>query len=241
MNKKPYIVLLSIFLILFIFVFVMLFIKDINTKYIIFADGNHLKNDGKWSIIDNDGIPRKKYKVIQNGNVVIESKLDILDKDIYAGNIRIISDTIAYRGNNIISKYYEEKDFDESDYQYLNQILNQKGINIDSHQLSFLYKYAVDLNNDENSEIVYAVANHYDIEIGRLFSLVMIKNGEVIDFNTFDEEFDAYVPYLYFIEINKKTSIIFKNTYASMIGQDVKIISFDENLNYEIIFEEDAK
>lgn len=241
MNKKPYIVLLSIFCVVLIFVFGILFIKDINTKYIIFADGNHLKNDGKWNIINNDDIPNKKYKVVQDGNVVLESKLDVLEKEIYAGNVRIISDTIAYRGNNIENKYYRDVDFEESDYQYLNQILNQKGINIDSHYLSFLYKYEIDLNNDGNNETIYAIANHYDIEIGQLFSLVMIKNGEIIDFSTFEDEFDAYIPYLYFINIYQKSSIIFKNTYASMIGQDVKIISFDENLNYKIIFKEDAK
>lgn len=241
MNKKPYIVLLSIFCVVLIFIFGLLLIKDINAKYIIFADGNHLKNDGKWSIIDNDDIPNKKYKVVQNGNVVLESKLDVLEREIYAENIRIISDTIAYRGSNIDSQYYEDKYFDENDYQYLNQVLKEKSINVDSHQLSFLYKYEIDLNNDGNNEIVYAIANHYDIELGQLFSLVMIKNGKIIDFNTFDEEFDAYIPYLYFINVNKKASIIFKNTYASMIGQDVKIISFDENLNYEIIFEEDVR
>ena len=120
-------------------------------------------------------------------------------------------------------------------------MINSNLLSINSHQLSFLYKYEIDLNNDGNNEIVYAIANHYDIELGQLFSLVMIKNGKIIDFNTFDEEFDAYIPYLYFINVNKKASIIFKNTYASMIGQDVKIISFDENLNYEIIFEEDVR
>lgn len=241
MNKKPYIVLLSIFCLLLIIVFGMLFIKDINTKYIIFADGNHLKYDGNWSTIDNGDIPNKKYKIIKSGNIIAENNLSILDEEIYAGNIEIISDTIAYRGSNMENKYYEEKEFDETDYSYLNQILNQKGINIDSHQLSFLYKYEIDLNNDENKETVYAVANHYNINLGQLFSLVIVKNNQIIDFSVFETEFDAYVPYLYFIGIDKKANIIFKNTYASMIGQDIKIISFDKNLNYEIIFEEDAK
>lgn len=240
MNKKPYIILLSTFVILLMLVFVVLFIRNINTKYILFSDGNHLKYDNNWSIIDSGNIPNKKYKVVQDG-IIIEDKVEMIDEEIYVGNIKIIADIIAYRGNNLDSKYYQDKDFDETDYQYLNLILNKKGINIDSHQLSFLYKYEIDLNNDEQMETIYAVANHYDTEIGQLFSLVAIKNGEIIEFNTFETEYDSYIPYLYFIDINKKTSIIFKNTYASLIGQDVKIISFDKNLKYEIIFEEDAR
>lgn len=240
MNKKPYIFLISIMCIIFVLILIFSIIKNVNTKYIIFSDGNHLKNDGKWSIISNDDVPEKEYKVVIKGNV-INSKLKVFDEEIYAGNTKIISDTIAYRGKNINNKYYKELELDLNDYQYLNQVLNQKNINIDISQLSFLYKYQIDLNNDGNNEILYAVANHYDTEIGKLFSLVTIKNGQILDFNTFDDEFESYVPYLYFIEINKKTNIIFKNTYASLIGQDVKIMSFDNNLNYKIVYEEEER
>jgi len=240
MNKKPYIILLSIFVIVFILVLGIVFIRDINTKYIIFSDGNHLKYDNKWSVIDNNDIPNKKYKIVHDG-LVTESEIEVLDEEIYVGNIKIIGDTIAYRGNNIENKNYKYSDLTEIDYQYLNLVLSQKGINLDSHQLPFLYKYEIDINNDQKLETIYALANHYDIDLGQLFALVMIKNSSIIDFNTFESEFDAYIPYLYFININKKDSIILKNTYASLIGQDIKIISFAEKLDYKIIFEEDAK
>jgi len=212
-----------------------------NKKYIFFADGNNLKYNKKWSIISNLQLPDKKYNLIKDGTYIGKETIEI-NKNIFVNNEEISGEFIGYNGN---IKYveYSKEEITDSDYDIIKSLLIENNINVDSKDLPYIKKYAIDLDNDDIEEYIYSVSNNYNSDIGQLFSLVFISINEnyvIIEIDKYEDQFKSYLPYLYFLDINNDnlSEIIIKNTYSSQIGQKVKIISLSKKLtDYRIIFE----
>lgn len=243
MKNKPYIIIIIGVLIYLIGAMSFNFIKALNTSYIIFPDGTNLKYEKKFSKVDINLLPNYKFSIIQNGNLIATKKLNKSDDGIYFKNINLEENSLAYRGKDIDYILYQVEDLNDEDYLYLDNILKIKNIDIDLKSINYLVKYKIDLNNDNNDEYIYSISNNYDTDLGLLFSAVIIRSNEdiILEFDTFNSEFEAYIPYLYFVDIHKNNfgDIILKNVYSSDIGQDIRIIKFSDNLtNYEILYEE---
>lgn len=243
MNKKNLLVLIIIIILYLIISFGIDFLTKINNIYIVFPDNINIKYEKKWQIFTDEKTLKNKYQIIENGNPIESSKLTIKDDIIVGNNIELINDTIAYKGSKVSSISYEKADLNSDDYSYLNQILKSKNIIVDI-KLTLNSKYLIDLNNDGKKEIIYSISNNYDTEIGKLFSITIVKNNNhIIQYNEFSSEYDSYVPSIYFIDINndQKADMIIKNIYASLTGQDIKVLKFENDLSYEYIFEEEIR
>lgn len=240
MKKKPYIILIIIVVLYFIISISALFYQKINTTYLVFSDSINLKFGKKISILNNQKIPNYKFKIIQNGQVLDKQKIKATDTGMMYKNTLLEEDQIAYRGK-INPVNYITDSLGADDYTYISSILKNNNINVNIQDVSYLYKYKIDINQDKIDETIYVVSNNYDTDIGELFSLVVIKEENIIlDLEQFDNEYAAFIPYLYFIDYKKdgKVEIIIKSVYSSMMGQSIKILSFQNNLEYNTIYEE---
>lgn len=238
MKKKGYIVIVII-LVAYLGLSLGIFVwKKLTDIYILFPDNVNLKYDGKFSILKK--IPNYSFNIYEKGELLSKNKVTIKDDTILYGELPLQDDLLGIRGNVNILKYIDSN-LENSDLIYLNNIMKTVGINVDLTNLSYLKKYIIDLNNDKTDEIIYALSNNWDTELGDLFSMVILKSNEdIIQFDQFSDEYEAYVPYLYFLDLkgNGKGEIILKNVYSSMMGQTIKILSFDKNLVYNTIYEE---
>lgn len=242
--KKKNLIILGIIVCVYITVSLLInFLLNINNVYIVFPDNVNLKYEKTWQIFSDEETLNNQYEIIENGNFVSSRKLTIKDGIIYGDNVELVNDTIAYRGTKIGNIPYKNEELNEEDYKYLLNILNSKNINIDVY-LTLNIKYTLDLNGDGNLETIYSVSNNYDTELGKLFSIIVIKNNNIIiQYNEFDSEYDSYIPYIYFIDLDKdnKVDMIIKNVYSSLTGQDIKLLSFKQDLSYEYVFEEEIR
>jgi len=241
-NKKKYIIVAIIAIVYLGITITIGTILENNKKYIFFTDGNNLKYNKEWSVINNSELPKKKFNLIKEGSFIGKKHIEIKDK-IFVNNEEISGEFIGYSGNNVKYVEYSEEEITNSDYNKINSLLVENNINIDSKNLPYIKKYTIDLDNDNVNEYVYSVSNNYKSDIGQLFSLVFISINEncvIIELNKFNDQFESYLPYLYFLDVNNDnlSEIIVKNTYSSLIGQKIKIVSFlQEITNYRIIFE----
>ena len=223
-----------------------MYIIESRKIYIFFTDNYNILYDGEWKIIDKSKLPNKKYTIIKDGKYYMKSKVDIYD-EISVGNEQLYDNVMGIYGNNINYVEFSNEQLSTEDYDFLSKVLLENNINVSINQLPYIEKNIVDLNNDNINESVYSISNNYDIEIGQLFSLVIVENNYdyvIIDMEEFDSEYESYLPYLYFVNLDndKKGEIIIKKTYSSLIGQRTKIVSINEQLNnYEKIYEEAIK
>ena len=246
MKNKKYIILFSFIIIYLVLIVVIKYVSDYNKVYIFFTDNYNIEYDGKWKIIDKSKLPNKKYIILKNGKYYIRSKVDIFD-NISVGNEEFYNNVMGIYGHNIKYMEFSDEELSNEDNNFLSKVLLENNINISLDQIPYIEKKVVDLNNDGINESVYSISNNYDINIGQLFSLVVVKNNNdyvIIEMEEFESEYESYLPYLYFVNLNKDNDgeIIIKNTYSSLIGQKTKIISINKDLNkYKIIYEEAIK
>lgn len=240
--KNKYLILGIIVFVYLAAIFSFMIISDNNIKYIIFPDGECLKYKKRWEKVDVTDTPNKNYKIIKNGKFYLTSKLKVGEK-ITFNNENLQEEMFAYRGGNIGHINYSIEDIKEEDYVFLNNLLSEKEINADTKNISYLIKFVVDLNNDNMVEEVYAVSNHYNSQVGDLFTLILIKYQSeyaIIELDKFETEYQAYLPYIFILDVNgdKFGDLILRKRYSSMMGQTTKIMSFKNGFdNYEKIYD----
>ena len=243
MEKKNIIILVIIIVVYLFISFLINYMVNFSKIYIIFPDNINIKYEKGWKIFRDEKTLENKYIITNNGDIISEEKLSINDNIITAKNIQLQDDMVAYKGNNIKNIIYKTSEFNENDYNYLRSILKKKNVNIDL-KYTINSKYEIDLNNDGNQETIYSISNNYDTALGKLFSLLMIRNNdEIIQYEEFESEYDSYIPYIYFVDIKKDNNadMIIKNTYSSLTGQQIRMLSFKDDLSYEVVFEEEIK
>ena len=237
MNKK-YIIII-VFIIIYIIIAVILgIISEGEKKYIVFFDDKNLKYDKKWSIMSKN-IPNLSFNIVKDGivdsNSIINMHSDLADEAAINKNI------FAYRGNIKVKPY---KKSDVTDNAFIDKILTENNLNVNSNDISRKYQYNLDINNDGLDETIYVLSNT-DISLGNLFSMVIVKNMEnyvIIDIKRFDSEFGTYFPCLYFMDVDNDNNleIILKKIYASNAGQKISILKINKEINnYSIVFRED--
>lgn len=240
--KKNSLIFVGIIMILYLGIsFFINFLININKMYIVLPDNINIKYEGKWKIFQDEKTLNNLYQVVDSGNPVKKAELVKKDDGIYASEISLEDDIIAYRGSKITNIVYQHDDeLTETDYQYLSNTLYKKNISIDVEQI-IIKKYNIDLNDDSIEETIYVVSNNYNTDLGKLFSGILLKNtNEWIEFSEFESEYKSYVPCIYFVDLYKDhlADMIIKNVYSSLIGQDVKLISFKDDLSHEVLFED---
>lgn len=239
--KKSNLIFVGVIMILYLGIsFFVSFLININKIYIVFPDNINIKYEGKWQLFQDEKTLNNLYQVVDSGNPVKKAELVKKDDGIYASEISLEDDIIAYRGSKITNIVYQNNELTETDYQYLSNSLYKKNISIDVKRIT-IKKYSIDLNNDDVEETIYIVSNNYDVDLGKLFSGILLKDtNEWIEFSEFDSEYKSYIPCIYFVDLYKDhlADMIIKNVYSSLIGQDVKLISFKDDLSYEILFED---
>lgn len=239
--KKNSLILVGIIMALYLGIsFFISYIININKMYIVFPDNINLKYQGKWEVFQDEKTLNNIYQIVDNGNPVKKSKLLKKEEGIYASELSLENNMLAYKGSRISNIVYQNNELTEADCQYLSNLLYRKNISINVKQI-ITKKYSIDLNNDNVEETIYIVSNNYDTDLGKLFSGILLKNtDEWMEFDEFDSEYESYVPYVYFVDLYKdqKADMIVKNVYASLTGQDIKLISFKNDLSYEILFDD---
>ena len=239
--KKSNLIFVGVIMILYLGIsFFVSFLININKIYIVFPDNINIKYEGKWQLFQDEKTLNNLYQVVDSGNPVKKAELVKKDDGIYASEISLEDDIIAYRGSKITNIVYQNNELTETDYQYLSNSLYKKNISIDVKRIT-IKKYSIDLNNDDVEETIYIVSNNYDVDLGKLFSGILLKDtNEWIEFSEFDSEYKSYIPCIYFVDLYKDhlADMIIKNVYSSLIGQDVKLISFKDDLSHEILFED---
>ena len=243
---KKYIILIIVVLSYVILTLTVNLINNINTSYIVFSDGkNLLYKNGEWSIINNEQIANGKYNFVKDGTYYTKSKIEQKNEFLTINNDEQLTNfMIGYKGKKIKNIEYKIMYLDSNDYKYLESIILKQGLNVRTKDISYMRKYIIDLNNDQVSETIYVISNNWDIQVGDLFSMIIVKeHNQVIQYDKFDNEYDSYIPTLYFLnnQNDKTIEMIIKNTYSSLIGQSTKIISFSSLQNYDIIYETEVK
>ncbi|MCI5552585.1 MAG: hypothetical protein MR388_01940 [Tenericutes bacterium] len=240
--KKNNLIFVGIIVVVYLGIsFFISFLININKMYIVFPDNINIKYEGKWKIFQDEKTLNNLYQIVDSGDLIKKSKLSKKDDTVYASDTSLEDDIIAYRGSKITNIVYQHDDeLTETDYQYLSNSLYKKNISIDVKQI-ITKKYNIDLNDDRVDETIYVVSNNYNTDLGKLFSGILLKNtNEWIEFNEFESEYKSYVPCIYFVDLYKDhlADMIIKNVYSSLIGQDVKLISFKDDLSHKILFED---
>lgn len=240
--KKNNLIFVGIIVVVYLGIsFFISFLININKMYIVFPDNINIKYEGKWKIFQEEKELNSIYQVVNSGSLIKKSKLSKKDDTIYASEISLEDDIIAYRGSKITNIVYQHDDeLTEADYQYLANSLYKKNISIDVKQI-ITKKYNIDLNDNGVEETIYVVSNNYNTDLGKLFSGILLKDtNEWIEFSEFESEYKSYVPCIYFVDLYKDhlADMVIKNVYSSLIGQDVKLMSFKNDLSHETLFED---
>lgn len=241
MNKKKYIIVISLFAVYLFILILFLIINQIGKKYIVFYDDFNLVYEKDWKIIENAKIPEVNFSIVENGKYLNKSKItDELEKNITSDN-----KIFAYKGFGMGKVEYSISEFDESDFEYVNNIIKENNYDFDIYDSNYNDKYEIDLNKDGFIETIYNIGNSYDDEGQNIFSLTIIKGLDdniILSADKFSLLSEIYSNNFYFINIDNDDSIemILKKVRCSLGGQEISIYSFKNNsLDYKIIYKEE--
>ena len=135
--KKNNLIFVGIIVVVYLGIsFFISFLININKMYIVFPDNINIKYEGKWKIFQDEKTLNNLYQIVDSGDLIKKSKLSKKDDTVYASEISLEDDIIAYRGSKITNIVYQHDDeLTETDYQYLSNSLYKKNISIDVKQI----------------------------------------------------------------------------------------------------------
>lgn len=240
MKKSIIIVLLIIGIYLLIAIFGLDLLDSITNKYIYIDNVGFKYSNGKWSNIKIDNDILKKYELYLPNSFEYVGKYDIRYNNKWYYNFKKTFETyddfmFALKGKNI-KVYKYDINYEITDYK-IKDILSQNNLNYNA--LNMEKEIHIDLDNNGQIDVIYALSNVYSEEIEDiLFSAIVLKlNGEynIVKVIKNNDEVLLNVFAIFDINNDKKLELIISEEGYSLNGNTYSIYGLKNNQYNELV------